>query len=163
MDAPLIVAVNGMAAGGGFSLAIAGDLVLASRSAAFTMAYTRAGLSPDGSSSYVLPRLVGLRRAQDLMLTNRTLTADEALAWGLVTEVVDDAALQSRADALAAMFVAGSRGANANIKKLLLASYGHGLEGQMELEGRLVSACADSANGRQGIDTFIAKRTPQFS
>ena len=163
MDAPLIVAVNGMAAGGGFSLAIAGDLVIAGRSAAFNMAYSRAGLSPDGSSSYFLPRLVGLRRAQDLMFTNRTLSAAEALDWGLVTEVVDDAALQARADALAAQFVGGARGSNANIKKLLLASDGHGLEEQMEMEGRMVSACADSADGREGIDAFIAKRAPKFS
>lgn len=163
MDAPLIVAVNGMAAGGGFSLAISGDLVIAARSAAFNMAYSRAGLSPDGSSSYYLPRLVGLRRAQDLMLTNRTLSAAEALDWGLVTEVVDDEALQARADALAAQFAVGARGSNANIKKLLLATYGHGLEEQMEIEGRMVSACADSDDGREGIDAFLAKRAPQFS
>jgi 2-(1,2-epoxy-1,2-dihydrophenyl)acetyl-CoA isomerase len=162
MDAPLIVAVNGVAAGGGFSLAIAGDLVIAARSASFTMAYTRAGLSPDGSSSYFLPRLVGLRRAQELMFTNRTLSAPEALDWGLVTEVVEDDALTARAEALAAAFVAGSRGANANVKKLLNATYGQSLETQMEMEGRLVSACADSAEGREGIDAFIAKRTPQF-
>jgi 2-(1,2-epoxy-1,2-dihydrophenyl)acetyl-CoA isomerase len=162
MDAPLIVAVNGVAAGGGFSLAIAGDLVIAARSAAFTMAYTRAGLSPDGSSSYYLPRLIGLRRAQDLMLTNRTLTAIEALDWGLVTEVVDDEALTSRAEALAAQFAAGSRGANRNVKKLLLATYGQSLETQMEMEGRLVADRADSAEGREGIDAFIAKRTPTF-
>lgn len=162
MDAPLIVAVNGVAAGGGFSLAIAGDLVIAARSAAFTMAYTRAGLSPDGSSSYYLPRLIGLRRAQDLMLTNRSLTADEALDWGLVTEVVDDERLTSRVEALAAQFAAGSRGANSNVKKLLLATYGHSLETQMEMEGRLVADRADSAEGREGIDAFIAKRTPQF-
>jgi 2-(1,2-epoxy-1,2-dihydrophenyl)acetyl-CoA isomerase len=162
MDAPLIVAVNGVAAGGGFSLAIAGDLVIAARSAAFTMAYTRAGLSPDGSSSYFLPRLVGLRRAQDLMLTNRSLTADEAHAWGLVTEVVDDESLIARVDALAAQFVAGARGANRNVKQLLTATYGQSLEAQMEMEGRLVAARADSAEGREGIDAFIAKRVPQF-
>jgi 2-(1,2-epoxy-1,2-dihydrophenyl)acetyl-CoA isomerase len=162
MDAPLIVAVNGVAAGGGFSLAISGDLVIAARSAAFTMAYTKAGLSPDGSSSYFLPRLIGLRRAQDLMLTNRTLSAQEALEWGLVTEVVEDDALQARADALAAQFVSGSRGAHRNVKQLLNATYGQSLESQMELEARLVSACADSAEGREGIDAFIAKRAPRF-
>jgi 2-(1,2-epoxy-1,2-dihydrophenyl)acetyl-CoA isomerase len=162
MDAPLIIAVNGTAAGGGFSLAISGDLVIAARSASFTMAYTKAGLSPDGSSSYFLPRLVGLRRAQDLMLTNRTLNSAEALDWGLVTEVVDDDAVQSCADQLAQQFVRGARGANASIKKLLNASYGHSLETQMELEARLVSGCADSAEGREGIDAFIAKRAPQF-
>ena len=87
MDAVLITAVNGVAAGAGFSLAVAGDLVLAADNASFTMAYTRAGLSPDGSSSYYLPRLVGVRRAQELMLTNRTLTAAEAADWGLINDV----------------------------------------------------------------------------
>ena len=162
MDAVLIVAVNGTAAGGGLSLAISGDLVIAARSAHFNMAYTRAGLSPDGSSSYFLPRLIGLRRAQELMLTNRTLSAAEALDWGLITEVVDDDALQARADALAAQFAIGARGANAQVKKLLLATWGQGLEGQMEMEARAVSGCADSAEGREGIDAFIAKRAPQF-
>ena len=75
MDAVVITAVNGAAAGAGFSLAITGDLVLAAESASFTMAYTTVGLSPDGSSSYYLPRLIGVARAKELMLTNRTLTA----------------------------------------------------------------------------------------
>lgn len=81
MAAPLVIAVNGAAAGAGFSLALTGDYVIASGSAKFTMAYTAAGLSPDGSSTYYLPRLVGLRRAQELALTNRTVTAREALKW----------------------------------------------------------------------------------
>jgi 2-(1,2-epoxy-1,2-dihydrophenyl)acetyl-CoA isomerase len=163
MDLPLIVAVNGMAAGGGFSLAMSGDLVVAGRSAAFNMAYSRAGLSPDGASTWTLPRLIGLRRAQALMYTNRTLSSAEALDWGLVSEVVDDAELLPRARTLGQMFVDGSRGANANIKALLRASDHNGLESQMELEARHVSACADSTDGREGIDAFIAKRSPKFS
>lgn len=118
MDAVLITAVNGTAAGAGFSLAVSGDLVLADESASFTMAYTRAGLSPDGGSSYLLPRLVGLRRAQELILTNRTLSAAEALDWGLVTEVAAD--LPARADQLAAEIVAGSGTANGAVKRLSL-------------------------------------------
>ena len=97
MRAPLIIAVNGAAAGAGFSLAACGDLVLAARSAKFSMAYTGAGLVPDGSGSYFLPRIVGLRRAQELILTNRRLSADEALEWGLLTRVVDDAELATEA------------------------------------------------------------------
>ena len=92
MRAPLVVAVNGAAAGAGMSLAAVGDLVLAAESATFTMAYTAAGLVPDGGSTWSLPRLIGLRRTQELMLTNRRLTAQEALEWGLVTRVVADAA-----------------------------------------------------------------------
>ena len=96
IDAVVITAVNGAAAGAGFSLAATGDLVLAAESAKFTMAYTKAGLSPDGSSSYYLPRLIGIRKTQELMLTNRTLSAADASQWGLVTEVVPDAELAAR-------------------------------------------------------------------
>lgn len=162
MDAVLITAVNGVAAGAGFSLAITGDLVLAADSASFTMAYTRAGLSPDGSSSYYLPRLVGIRRTQELMLTNRTLKAAEAVDWGLITEVVPAAELEVRAQALADQFASAARGSASAVKKLMLASFGSGLEEQMELEGRLIAACADSADGREGIDAFLAKRAPTF-
>jgi 2-(1,2-epoxy-1,2-dihydrophenyl)acetyl-CoA isomerase len=163
MDAVLITVVNGMAAGAGLSLAITGDLVLAAESASFTMAYTKAGLSPDGSSSYYLPRLIGVRRAQELMLTNRRLSAREASQWGLVTEVVADGDLEARAGALAADMAAGARGSGAAVKKLLLSTFGNGLEEQMETEGRLIAACADSADGREGIDAFLAKRPAWFA
>ncbi len=162
MDAVLITAVNGVAAGAGFSLAIAGDLVLAADSASFTMAYTRAGLSPDGSSSYYLPRLVGVRRTQELMLTNRTLSAAEAADWGLVTAVVPAAELADRTEELAEQLASAAKGSSAAVKKLMLASFGSGLEEQMELEGRLIAACADSADGREGIEAFLTKRAPKF-
>ncbi len=90
MRVPVIVAVNGPAAGYGMSLACAGDIVLANESARFTIAYTRVGLTPDASSTYYLPRIIGLRRTMELALTNRTLTAREAEAIGLVTRVVPD-------------------------------------------------------------------------
>ncbi|MEV3904837.1 enoyl-CoA hydratase/isomerase family protein [Mycobacterium sp. NPDC050551] len=162
-DAVLITAVNGTAAGAGFSLAITGDLVLAAESATFTMAYTKVGLSPDGSSSYYLPRLVGLRKAQELMLTNRTLTAAEAVEWGLATEVVPDAELGERATALAEKVAAGARGSGGAVKYLLLNSLKNSLEEQMELEGRLIADRADSADGREGVDAFLAKRRPEFA
>jgi 2-(1,2-epoxy-1,2-dihydrophenyl)acetyl-CoA isomerase len=163
MDAVLITAVNGVAAGAGFSLAITGDLVLAAESASFTMAYTKAGLSPDGSSSYYLPRLIGVRRTQELMLTNRRLSAHEASQWGLVTEVVPDSDLVSRTDALAKEIAAGAKASGSAVKKLLLATFGNGLEEQMEIEGRLIAACADSADGREGIAAFLAKRPAEFA
>ncbi|WP_280268611.1 enoyl-CoA hydratase/isomerase family protein [Nocardia wallacei] len=162
MDALLITAVNGTAAGAGFSLAIAGDLVIAGESASFTMAYTRAGLSPDGGASYYLPRLIGLRRTQDLMLTNRALSAGEALDWGLVHRVVPDAELTSVVDELADRFAAGPKHANANVKKLLLVSSSHNLEEQLAREAAFISACADSADGQEGIAAFLGKRTPTF-
>ena len=162
IDAVVITAVNGTAAGAGVSLAVTGDLVLSAESAKFTMAYTKAGLSPDGSSSYYLPRLIGIRRTQQLMLTNRTLTAAEALDWGLVTEVVPDAELAARAEALAKEMASTSRTSNAAVKRLLLGTYRTGLEEQMELEGRYIADCARSADGQEGIAAFLGKRAPNF-
>ncbi|HEY7054083.1 MAG TPA: enoyl-CoA hydratase-related protein [Mycobacterium sp.] len=163
MDAVLITAVNGVAAGAGFSLAMTGDLVIAAQKAAFTMAYTAAGLSPDGSSSFYLPRLVGVRRAQELMLTNRTLSAREALQWGLVTDVVDDDALPSRVDQLSQQIASGARQSGSAVKKLLLSSFDNGLEEQMDSEARLIVDCADSTDGTEGINAFLEKRRPKFA
>ncbi len=163
MQAALIVAVNGVAAGAGFSIAMVGDIVLAGESASFTMAYTGAGLCPDGSSSYFLPRLVGLRRAQELMQTNRTLSAAEACELGLVTRVVADDELQAEADKVARELAQGARLSTAYVKKLLLASAGNDLETQMELEGQLVAQCAASPDGREGIQAFVEKRKPDFN
>ncbi|KUH64966.1 enoyl-CoA hydratase [Mycolicibacterium novocastrense] len=163
MNAVVITAVNGTAAGAGFSLAVTGDLVLAAESASFTMAYTRVGLSPDGSASYYLPRLVGITKTKELMLTNRSLTAQEASQWGLVTEVVPDAELADRASKLADQMAATSAGSNGGVKQLLLGTFGNGLEEQMELEGRLIAARAVSSDGREGVDAFLAKRKPEFA
>lgn len=162
MPAVFIVAVNGIAAGGGFSLALAGDIVLAAESASFTLAYTRAGLCPDGSSSYFLPRLIGLRKTQRLMLTNNSLTAAEALQMGLITYAVADDELQAQSEKIAAEIALGSRDAAARVKKLLLASYANDLESQMELEARYLSQCAAGADGREGIRAFLEKRKPDF-
>jgi 2-(1,2-epoxy-1,2-dihydrophenyl)acetyl-CoA isomerase len=162
MDAVVITAVNGTAAGAGFSLAVAGDLALSAESAKFTMAYTKAGLSPDGSASYYLPRLIGIRRTQQLMLTNRTLTAAEALEWGLLTEVLPDAELAARAEALADEMAATSRTSNSTVKRLLLGTYRTGFEEQMELEGRYIADSANSADGQEGIAAFLGKRPPAF-
>lgn len=162
MDAPVITAVNGMAAGAGFSLAITADYVIASDTSSFMMAYTKAGLSPDGSSSYYLPRLIGLRRTQELMLTNRNLKADEALDWGLVSETVPSEALMDRAMELAKGFAQGPLESNAAVKKLLLTSFTHDLETQMDIESEHISRCAMSADGREGVAAFMAKRSPVF-
>ena len=163
MDAPVITAINGTAAGAGFSMAITGDLVLAVESAKFTMAYSKIGLSPDGSSSYYLPRLIGLRKAQELMFTNRVLSAQEALDWGLVTQLVADADLMLEAQKLAEIFVSGARGSNSMIKKLLLTSFDNSFETQMELEGRGIADCANSPDGQEGVAAFVEKRKPTYT
>jgi 2-(1,2-epoxy-1,2-dihydrophenyl)acetyl-CoA isomerase len=142
---------------------VAGDLVLAAESASFTMAYTRVGLSPDGSSTYFLPRLIGITKTKELMLTNRTLSAQEASEWGLVTEVVPDDELASRADQLAAQMAATASGSNGGIKALMMATFKNGLEEQMELEGRAIAERAESADGKEGVDAFLAKRKAEFA
>ena len=163
MDAPVITAVNGMAAGAGMSIAVFGDLVYAGNSAAFTMAYTAAGLSPDGSSSYFLPRLIGMRRTQELMLTNRRLSAQEALDWGIVNKVVDDERLVAEAQETAARLAAGPTSAFGSVKRLLASTFSEGLETQMELEAREIADNASGHDGTEGISAFVNKRTPAFT
>ena len=160
--APVIAAVHGPAAGAGMSLACAADFVVASEDASFTMAYTRAGLTPDGSSTWVLPRLIGTRRTLELMLRNRTLSAAEALDWGLVSEVVPAAELAGATDTLAAELAAGPTDAFGRTKQLLLLSSTEGFESQMEHEARAIADSARSANGREGISAFLEKRKPAF-
>jgi 2-(1,2-epoxy-1,2-dihydrophenyl)acetyl-CoA isomerase len=163
MDAVLITAVNGTAAGAGFSIAVTGDIVLAAESATFTMAYTRVGLSPDGSSSYFLPRLIGITKTKELMLTNRTLSAQEAAQWGLVTEVLPDDRVAARADELATQMASTASGSNGAVKALMLSTFSSGLEEQMEFESRVIADRAESADGREGVDAFMAKRKPEFA
>lgn len=163
MDALVIVAVNGIAAGAGFSLSIASDFVIAAESASFTMGYTHVGLSPDGGSSYYLPRLVGLKRAQELLFFNRTLSAQEALEWGLINKVVSGTSLMEVTEQLAITLASGSSTSNAIVKKLLLCTYSNSLETQMEIEGRYIAKCADSRDGKEGISAFIEKRIPSFT
>jgi 2-(1,2-epoxy-1,2-dihydrophenyl)acetyl-CoA isomerase len=163
MDPPVIAAVNGTAGGAGMSLCCFCDLVLAAESAKFTMAYTRVGLTPDGSSTYFLPRIVGLKRALELTLTNRILTAQEAMEWGIVTKVVPDASLQAEADALAAQLASAATGALGAAKRLLHSGWGETLETQMELESQVIAARARTADGREGIAAFLEKRAPKFA
>ena len=162
-SAPVVCAVHGFAAGGGFSLAISGDLVLASQSAKFTMAYTKAGLTPDGSSTYFLPRLVGLRRALDLALTNRVLSADEAVEWGLASRVVSDDDLVSEAEKLAGSLAQGATCALGTAKRLLHGGFGESLETQMEMETRAIADSVRTHDGREGILAFVEKRRPAFT
>ncbi len=159
---PVIVAVNGTAAGGGLSLALAGDLVLAGESAKLTMAYSKIAATPDGSSSYFLPRLIGLRRAMELYLTNRVLTAKEALEWGLVTRVVPDGELAGAAAALARELAQGPTRAFGGAKLLFHRSTHESLETQMELESQAIAASGHTEDFREGVTAFASKRTPTF-
>lgn len=162
MDAPVIAAVGGTAAGAGMSLACAADIALAADDARFTMAYTRIGLVPDGASTYFLPRRVGMSRARDLMLRNRVLTAAEALACGLVEQVFPAADLDREALAIARDLAAGPTRAFGETKRLLLGTFDHGLETQMELETRAISAMGASEDGKEGLSAFFEKRAAKF-
>jgi 2-(1,2-epoxy-1,2-dihydrophenyl)acetyl-CoA isomerase len=161
-DKPVIVAVNGIAAGGGFSFALCGDLVVAAESAKFTMAYSKIAATPDGSSSYFLPRLIGLRRAMELYFTNRVLTAREALDWGLVTKVVPDGELKSAVAALAGELAQGPTKAFGSAKRLLHQSTWESLETQMELEAQGIAACGHTEDFRAGVTAFADKKAPTF-
>jgi 2-(1,2-epoxy-1,2-dihydrophenyl)acetyl-CoA isomerase len=163
MRAPLITAVNGVAAGAGFSLVTCCDLAIAAESATFTSAYTRIGLTPDGSSTHFLSRLVGTRRAMELYLTNRVLTAAEALDWGLVNRVVPADSLATEAGALARQLAEGPTGAFGGVKALLQSAAGESLETQMELESRAIAAAGASPDGQEGIRAFIDKRPARFT
>ncbi len=162
-EKPVIMAVNGVAAGGGMSFALCGDLVLAAESARFTMAYSKIGATPDGSSSYYLPRLIGLRRAMELYFTNRVLSAREAQEWGLVTRVVPDAELMQEAQALARELAQGPTQAFGGAKRLFHQSTWESLETQMELEAQAIAASGRTEDFRAGIGAFAAKRpAPPF-
>jgi 2-(1,2-epoxy-1,2-dihydrophenyl)acetyl-CoA isomerase len=159
---PVLTAVNGVAAGGGMSLAISGDLVLAAESARFMMAYSRIAATPDGSSTYWLPRLVGLRRAVELFYTNRVLTAREAMEWGLVTRVVPDGELADATRRLAAELAQGPTLALGRGKLLFHGATTESLETQMELESQWIAASGHTEDFAEGVRAFAAKRAPVF-
>ena len=148
MRAPLIGAYNGVVAGGGLGLALACDLGIAAEHARFTSAYTHIGFTPDGSSTYFPSRLPGRRRAMEMFLTNRTLSAQEALDWGIVNRVVPGAELMAAAKTLALELARGPTRAHGGIKKLLNIAPTDSLESHMERETR---AIADAASSRDGL------------
>jgi 2-(1,2-epoxy-1,2-dihydrophenyl)acetyl-CoA isomerase len=162
MCKPTITAVNGVAAGGGMSLALAGDLILATASARFTMAYTQIGASPDGSSSFTLPRLVGVKRALQLTLLNPVLSAHEAMEWGLVNQVFADDQFQSEVREIALQLAQGPTLAYGRTKALFYSSTSETLETQMEHEAQMIAACGRTADFREGIFAFAEKRQPTF-
>jgi 2-(1,2-epoxy-1,2-dihydrophenyl)acetyl-CoA isomerase len=161
LDAPVIAAVNGTAAGAGLGLVLAADLAIAARSAKFAPAYTAVGLTPDAGSTFLLPRAVGYKRAMELFLTNRVLDAQQALEWGLVNQVVDDGSLTEAAAALAARLAAGALGAFGAVKRLV-AEAEPGFEAQLGRESRSIAARGVTAEGREGIAAFLEKRAPRF-
>ena len=159
---PVIMGVNGVAAGGGMSLALAGDLVLAAESARFTMAYAKIAATPDGSASYFLPRLIGIRRALELHYTNRSLTAKEALDWGLVNRVVPDAEFSAALTALARELAQGPTLAFGGAKALFHQSTQESLETQMELEAQAIARSGHTEDFKTGVTAFAQKKAATF-
>ena len=161
MDAPVLAAVNGTAAGAGVGLVAMADLALCARSSKFNLAYTSVGLTPDAGTTFLLPRAVGAKRAMELLLLNRALSADEALAWGLVNEVVADEKLRERALELAERLAHGPGAAYGATKRLLAHSLG-AFESQMVLESETIARQAMGAEAAEGVGAFLEKRTPRF-
>jgi 2-(1,2-epoxy-1,2-dihydrophenyl)acetyl-CoA isomerase len=161
LDAPLIAAVNGTAAGAGLGLVLMADLAIAARNAKFVPAYTGVALTPDAGCTFFLPRIVGYKRAMELFLTNRVVDADQALAWGIVNNVVEDENLMSTANALAASIAAGPLGAFGAVKRLMSESE-PGLEAQFDRESRSIAVRAATSEGREGIAAFLEKRVPRY-
>jgi len=163
MDAPVIMAINGTAGGGGFSLALSGDFVFAAENAKFVSAYTASGLTPDGSSTYFLAKHVGLLRAKELLFTNRVLSAQEACDWGIVNRVVSAEELMPEAQKLAASFAKGPTKAFGGLKQLLLSAYDAPMEHQLEKESQGISNMMRTHDGPHGLESFLNKEKPNFT
>jgi 2-(1,2-epoxy-1,2-dihydrophenyl)acetyl-CoA isomerase len=161
MNAIVVSAVQGTAAGAGTALAAAADVVVAGKSALFTSAYTKLGFSPDGGTS-LLTASLGLHRALHFALLNTVLSAEQAQAAGLVAEVVADEDLEAASEQLAQNLLAGSRTAQVAAKRLLRQVAQPGAEAALRLETIAIRTCASSPDGMEGVDAFLAKREARF-
>ena len=163
LEKPVIAAVNGPAAGAGLSLACACDVRIAADSASFVPAFVGIGLVPDSGGTFFVERLLGTARAFEWMTTNRKLTAAEAHAWGLVSEVVETDALGERAAELARIYAEAPTRAIGMTKRLFDRAPTATLEEQLELEAQLQSAATKSDDFREGVEAFLEKRPPRFT
>ena len=155
--APVITSINGVAAGGGLGLALTGDLLIAKRSAKFTSAYTKIGLTPDTGVSYFLGKRLGAGRAFDLMATNRILDAEAALAMGLIDRVVDDDKLGEETRKLAELIADAPSGSVGQVKQLLFAHDLHELEAHLAREAISIAAIASSPETEAKLDAFLKR------
>lgn len=163
LDAPVLARVHAVAAGGGLSLVLGADMAIAGASATFTVAYTAVGLSPDGGGSWLLPRIVGRRRALELAITNRRVGAEEAERLGIITCAVPDDELDAEFDALVAKVASGPTAAFGAVKRLLALSSVATFDEQLDAEAEQIAQLAGSPTGQEGIGAFLAKRRPEFA
>lgn len=162
IDAPVVAAVRGGAGGGGLGLFYAADIVVAADDARFALGYGALGLTADGGNTWFLPRMVGMRRAQELFLLNRRLTAQEALEFGLVSRLAPSDAVETEASALAATLASGPTRAFGAVRRMLRQSFETGLSDQLEAEKESIVGASRTDDAQEGIAAFVAKRRPQF-
>lgn len=160
---PVIARVNGVAAGAGANIALACDIVIAAKSAKFIQSFANIGLIPDSGGTWVLPRLVGQARALGLALTAEPLPAEKAAEWGLIWKAVDDEALDSEVDALAARFAAAPTRGLAAIKRMIRTSWDHDLDQELDLQRDMMRELGMSEDYKEGVAAFMEKRTPKFT
>jgi len=163
MKKPVIAAINGIAAGGGFSMALACDFRVMAQSAVLRQAYTSNGLSIDGGGTFTLPRIVGLARALEIIGFDKPISSEQALAWGLATKVVPDGQALQEAHRMALELTKGSLHSFGRCKELMTNSFHTAFEAQLELERTTLSCCADHPDGREGLTAFVEKRKPVFT
>lgn len=159
---PVVVGVNGVAAGAGANLALAGDIVIAKQSASFIQPFCRLGLLPDTGGTYALPRLIGQARAMGLSLLGEKLGAEQAAQWGLIWQCVPDDQFDARLDELARHFSAAPTKGLAYTKRALNQSMGNSLDEQLDLERDLMRELGGSADYAEGVSAFLGKRQPVF-
>lgn len=159
---PFIAAVNGSASGGGCNLALTCDLVIAGETARFNQAFIKVGLSPDCGGTFILPRLIGWRRATELLMTGDVVNAQQALEMGMVNAVVPDGELMSQAMAMAERLASAPTAAMGKIKQLLEASATNDYAGQLELERKAQIQSGHTKDFREGVAAFIEKRQAKF-
>lgn len=162
LQMPVVAAVNGIAAGAGANIALACDLVLAARSAAFIQAFCKLGLIPDSGGTWFLPRLVGTQRALALAMLGGKVTAEQAESWGMIYKAVDDAELMPAARTLATQLATQPTKGLALIKRAIQASSANSLDQQLDLERDLQRDAGRTADYREGVAAFLEKRAPRF-
>ncbi|HWZ73980.1 MAG TPA: 2-(1,2-epoxy-1,2-dihydrophenyl)acetyl-CoA isomerase PaaG [Casimicrobiaceae bacterium] len=160
---PVVCAVNGVAAGAGANIALACDIVVAAKSASFIQAFSKIGLIPDSGGTYFLPRLVGAARAIGLAMLGDKLSAEQAATWGLIWKCVDDAEFPASVEALVQQLSTAATRGLAATKRAIYAAGPNTLEAQLDLERDLQRVLGRSADYREGVSAFAAKRPPRFS
>ncbi len=163
MNKPVIAAINGIAAGGGFSLALACDFRVMAKAATLRQGFTSNGLSIDGGGTFTLPRIVGLPRALEIAALDKPIAAEQALSWGLITKIADDEKIVGEAEDLVREILKGSIFSFGWSKQLLTDSFHSSFEAQLQKERKGLFSCAAHGDGREGLNAFLEKRKPEFN